>query len=76
MLLLLRFFRSSEVAIRVVSTRRESDESLIQLLCSRKEKVFVSNKELENENKLFQELFENDLVVCKSGSFLMVKAHG
>jgi len=39
MLLLLRFFRSREVAIRVVSTRRESDESLMRLLCSRKEKV-------------------------------------
>jgi len=24
----------------------------------------------------FQELFENDLVVCKVGFFLMIKAHG
>jgi len=39
MLLLLQFFHSSKVALRVVSTRRESDESLMRLLCSRKEKV-------------------------------------
>jgi len=39
MLLLLRFFRNSKVALRVVSTRRESDESLMRLRCSRKEKV-------------------------------------
>jgi len=39
MLLLLWFFRFSKVAIRVVSTRRESAESLMLLLYSRKEKV-------------------------------------
>jgi len=42
--------------MRVVSTRRESDESLMQLLYSRKEKFFVSNKELENENKLVSKI--------------------
>ena len=34
------------------------------------------NKELKSENKLFEELLENVLVVCKSGFFLMVKVHG
>ena len=52
MLLLLRFFRSSEVAIRVVSTMRESDGRLMQLRSSRRKKVLVSN-ELKSENKLF-----------------------
>ena len=42
MLLLLRSFRSSEVAIRVVSTRRESDGSLMRLQSSRRKKVLVS----------------------------------
>jgi len=44
------------VALRVLSTRRESDESLMKLLCSRKEKLFVSNKEFENENKLISKI--------------------
>jgi len=68
MLLLLRFFRSSEVTIRVVSTRRESDGSLMRLLCSRKEKVLCFQiKNWKMKTSWFQELFENDLVVCKVG---------
>ena len=74
MLLLLRFFRSSEVAIRVVSTRRESDGSLLRLQSSRKKRKFLfPNKELKSENKLFLELLENVLVVCKSDFFLSCK---
>jgi len=42
----------------------------------KKESSLFSNKELKSENKLFQEFLKNILVVCKSGFFLMVKAHG
>jgi len=76
MLLLLRFFRSSEEAIRVVSTRRESDGSLMRLLCSRKEKVLCSNKECENENKFVSRIVLNWFACCKSEFFLVVKTHG
>ena len=66
MLLLLRFFRSSEVAIRVVFTRRESDGSLMQFV-QEKRKFLVRIKNGKMKISLFQELFENDLVVCKVG---------
>ena len=50
MLLLLRFFRSSKVAIRVVSTRRESDGSFdAASLFNVKRKFIVSNKELKRK---------------------------
>jgi len=39
MLLLLRFLHSSKVAIRVVSTRTESDGSFDKVLVQSKEKV-------------------------------------
>ena len=66
MLLLYRFFRSSEVAIWVVSTRRERDGSFdAAFLVKVKREFFVSNKELKNENKLVSRIVENDLVVCK-----------
>ena len=65
MLLLLRFFYSSEVTIRVVSTRRESDRSFdAASLFKVKKKFFISNKELKRKQVLFQELFG---LVCKSG---------
>ena len=66
MLLLLQFFRNSKVALWVVSTRRESDESLMQLLVQEKRKFFILNKELENENKLVSRIVQNGLVVCKN----------
>ena len=56
MLLLLRLFRSSKVAIRVISTRRESDESFsAACLFIVKKKFLISNKELKKK-VLFQEL--------------------
>ena len=58
MLLLLRFFRNSEVAIRVVSTRRESNKSFCaaSLFKVKKKKFLVSNKELKRKQVLFQKL--------------------
>ena len=76
MLLLLRFFRSSEVAIWSYPQGGRAMKAWCGFFIQEKRKFFVSNKELENENMLFQELFENDLVICKSVSFLMVKVHG
>ena len=35
----------------------------------KKESSLFPNKELKSENKLFQELLENVLVICKSWSF-------
>ena len=41
-----------------------------------KRKFFVSNKEFENENKFVSRIVLNWFTCCKSGFFLMVKAHG
>ena len=50
MLLLLRFFRSSKVAIRVVSIRRESDENFGAASLSKlKKSSLFSNKELRKK---------------------------
>ena len=55
MLLVFRFFRSSKVAIRIVSTRRESDESFdAASLFKVKRKIFMSNKELKRKQMMFQ----------------------
>ena len=59
MLLLLRFFPSSKVAIRVISTRRESDGSLMRFFVQEKRMIFVSNKEFENENKFVSRVVLN-----------------
>ena len=55
--LLLRFFRSSKVALLVISTRRESDESLMRLRCSRKESSLFQIKNLKMKTSWFQRLF-------------------
>ena len=48
--LLLRFFRTSNVAICVVSTRRESDGSFdAASLFKVKKKLFISNKEFRKK---------------------------
>ena len=57
MLLLLRFFRSSEVAIRVVSTRRESDKLDAASLFKKRESSLFQIKNLKIKTSWFKELF-------------------
>ena len=57
------------MAIRVVSTRRESDEACAAFMFKKRECSLFPNKELKSEKELFQELLENILVVCKSDFF-------
>jgi len=52
MLLLLRFFHSSEVAIRVVSQGGRAMEAWCDFFVQEKRKFFILNKEFEKENKL------------------------
>ena len=67
MLLLLRLFRSSKVAIQVISIRRESDGSVdAASLFKVNRKLFISNKELKRKQVLFQELFWISWLVSKS----------
>ena len=67
MLLLLRFFCSSKVAIRVVSRRRESDGSFnAASLFKVKKKFFVSNKEFEMKISVVSRIVWIGLLVCKS----------
>ena len=58
------------MVIRVVSTRRKSDESFVAASLFKVKKEFlISNKELKKKTSVVSRIIWIDLMVCKSDFF-------